>query len=137
MASPIILFIDDDDADGVATFHRLNKLGFATRFHRGPFGTLAAIRDTQCDLVLLDVNMPGLDGPALVRVIQHTYNHLPILLFSNMDKPVLERIVRQIGADGAITKDATDEELATTLNEVFAETQKRAEERLQAQRSPG
>lgn len=121
MAAPIILFIDDDDSDGIATFHRLTNLGFVARFHRGPFGTLAAIRDTQCDLVLLDVNMPGLDGPALVRVIRHTYNQLPVLLYSNMEKHVLERIVRHIGADGSIMKTATDEVLVGALQEALDE----------------
>lgn len=134
MASPIILYIDDDDNDGTTTFHRLIKLGFNARFHRGPFGTLAAIRDTQCDLVLLDVNMPGLDGPALIRVIRHTYNRLPVLLYSNMDKPVLERIMRHIGADGAVVKDATDQELTRTLQEALVEDQQRAEARLREQR---
>lgn len=135
MAAPIILFIDDDDADGIATFHRLTKLGFTARFHRGPFGTLAAIRDTQCDLVMLDVNMPGLDGTALIRVIRHTYNQLPILLYSNMEKAVLDRIGRLIGADCAIIKGVTDEDLVGTLREVLAETLQRAEDRAQAQRS--
>jgi DNA-binding response OmpR family regulator len=135
MASPIILFIDDDDTDGVATFHRLTKLGFTARFHRGPFGTLAAIRDTQCHLVLLDVNMPGLDGPALIRVIRHTYNQLPVLLYSNMEKAVLDRIGRYIGADGAIVKTAADEEFGEKLREVLAEEQQRAEARQRDQRS--
>ncbi len=135
MASPIILFIDDHDTDGVSTFHRLTKLGFTARFHHGPFGTLAAIRDTQCDLVLLDVNMPGLDGPALVRVIRHTYHHLPVLLYSNMEKGVLDRIGRHIGADGTIVKDATDEELVGTLREVLAETSKHAEDDVRDRRS--
>ena len=135
MASPIILFIDDEETDGVSTFHRLTKLGFTARFHRGPFGTLAAIRDTQCDLVLLDVNMPSLDGPALIRVIRHTYQQLPVLLYSNMEKHVLERIGRLIGADGVIVKGAADEEFVKTLREVLAETLQRAEDRMRDQRS--
>ena len=135
MAAPIILFIDDEETDGVSTFHRLTKLGFTARFHRGPFGTLAAIRDTQCDLVLLDVNMPGLDGPALVRVIRHTYHQLPVLLYSNMEKAVLERVGRLIGADGIIVKGSADEEFIGTLQEVLAETSQRAEDRLRDQRS--
>ncbi len=135
MPAPIILFIDDDNTDGIATFHRLINSGFTARFHCGPFGTLAAIRDTQCDLVLLDVNMPGLDGPALVRIIRHTYNQLPVLLYSNMEKSVLDRIARLIGTDGAIAKSATDEEFVGTLREVLAETLQRAEERVRNQRS--
>lgn len=135
MASPIILFIDDNDNDGITTYHRLTNLGFVARFHRGPFGTLAAIRDTHCDLVLLDVNMPGLDGPALVRVIRHTYNKLPVLLFSNMEKAVLERIARFIGADGYIAKNATDDELAQTLLETLDEARDSSADALQERRS--
>jgi len=135
MAAPIILFIDDTDADGIATLNRLTKLGFNTRFHRGPFGTLAAIRDTQCNLVLLDVNMPGLDGPALVRVIRHTYNELPVLLYSNMEKTVLDRIARLIGADGAIAKDAADKEIVKAIEEVLADTSRRDQDRTRDQRS--
>lgn len=125
MATPIILFIDDDDTDGIATFHRLTKLGFVARFHRGPFGTLAAIRDTQCDLVLLDVNMPGLDGPALVRVIRHTYAQLPVILFSNMDESTLERIGRHIGADNVIPKSTDDDGLAQKVNATLTDVQTR------------
>jgi len=137
MATPIILFIDDDDKDGIATFHRLAKLGFVARFHRGPFGTLAAIRDTQCDLVLLDVNMPGLDGPALVRVIRHTYNQLPVLLFSNMEQSVLERIGRHIGANGAIPKSTDDEALASTITTALTAGESRLASSEQNQRSTG
>lgn len=125
MATPIILFIDDDDTDGIATFHRLTKLGYVARFHRGPFGTLAAIRDTQCDLVLLDVNMPGLDGPALVRVIRHTYAQLPVILFSNMEMSTLERIGRHIGADNVIPKSTEDDGLAREINATLADVQAR------------
>ncbi|MBK9261470.1 MAG: response regulator [Polyangiaceae bacterium] len=134
-AAPIILFIDDDDNDGMSTYHRLAKLGFTPRFHRGPFGTLAAIRDSQCDVVLLDVNMPGLDGPALVRVIRHTYNHLPVLLYSNMEPSVLDRIGRHIGADGAIAKDANDDEFAHELRRALTDLDARMVARRLDQRS--
>jgi DNA-binding response OmpR family regulator len=134
-AAPIVLFIDDDDKDGTSTFHRLAKLGFTPQFHRGPFGTLTAIRDTRCDLVLLDVNMPGLDGPALVRVIRHTYNHLPVLLYSNMETSVLDRVGRHIGADGAIAKRASDEDFAHALQQALAEVERRMKSRASDQRT--
>jgi DNA-binding response OmpR family regulator len=137
MATPIILFIDDNDEDGIATFHRLTKLGFVARFHRGPFGTLAAIRDTQCDLVLLDVNMPGLDGPALVRVIRHTYSQLPVLLFSNMEQGTLERIGRHIGSNGEIPKSSADETLTAAIKGALAESESRKSHSSQTQISTG
>jgi CheY-like chemotaxis protein len=120
-AAPIVLLIDDDNNDGTSTVQRLERLGFTPRFHRGPFGTLAAIRDAQCNLLLLDVNMPGLDGPALVRVIRHTYSDLPVLLHSNMEKAILDRIARQAGANGAITKDASDKDFSRALKDALSD----------------
>ncbi len=132
MTVPVVLFIDDDETDGLLTFKKLTNLGFAPRFHRGPFGTLAAIRDTRCDVVLLDVNMPSLDGPSLVRVIRHTYNQLPVLLHSNMEKPVLDRIAKHVDADGAVTKNMTADEFGRTIRSVLAEAKERAEFRVRA-----
>lgn len=121
MTKPVVLFIDDDEIEGLSTFQKLMSLGFVPRFHRGPFGTLAAIRDTRCQLVLLDVNMPNLDGPSLVRVIRHTYSNLPIVLHSNMERSVLERICKYVGADGVVTKDMDPEAFARTLRGMLVE----------------
>jgi CheY-like chemotaxis protein len=108
-----ILIIDDDATFGARAVQMLEKAGFSARYHRGPFGTLQAIRDAHCDLILLDVNMPKLDGPLLVRMIRDSFGlgRIKVLLCSNMEPPTLERLAALMGVQGAFPKHLPEAEL--------------------------
>jgi two-component system response regulator PrrA len=124
---PRILIVDDDASFGASAVKILQDAGFQARFHRGPFGSLHAIRETACDAVLLDVNMPKLDGAQLVRMIQQAFGALrpSVLLCSNMTAGTLQRIAQAIGAQGAIPKDAPSSELVTRIMAALAERDRR------------
>jgi chemosensory pili system protein ChpA (sensor histidine kinase/response regulator) len=110
---PRILIIDDDANFGATAVRILESAGYQARFHRGPFGSLQAIRETLCDLVLLDVNMPKLDGPLLVRMIRDAFGmgRVRVVLCSNMDVGPLQRLAKAMGAHGAVPKLSSDHEL--------------------------
>ncbi len=103
---PRILIIDDDASFGASAVRTLEGAGFSARFHRGPFGSLQAIRETLCDVVLLDVNMPKLDGPLLVRMIRDAFGRggVKVVLCSNMEPGPLERLAKVMGVHGAVPK---------------------------------
>lgn len=103
---PRILIIDDDAVFGASAVRTLESAGFSARFHRGPFGSLQAIRETLCDVVLLDVNMPKLDGPLLVRMIRDAFGRggVKVLLCSDMEPGPLERLAKVMGVHGAVPK---------------------------------
>ncbi|MCC6558161.1 MAG: response regulator [Polyangiaceae bacterium] len=117
-----ILVIDDDEAFGLRTVKTLKRAGFDARFHRGPFGTLGAVRESRCDVVLLDVSMPKLDGAALVRMIRETFssNRIRVVLFSNMEVGALQRLAGWVGAHDAISKSAGDADLVAQVSGVIA-----------------
>ncbi|MDI1479337.1 response regulator [Polyangium sp. y55x31] len=112
-----VLIIDDDDDFGRRAASALEGAGFTARFNHGPQGSLQAIRETACDVVLLDVNMPQLDGPRLVRMIRETSSapRVRVILCSNMHKGVLQKLADRLGADGAIQKPEDTQELASVL----------------------
>jgi len=117
---PCVLIIDDDDAFGVNASKQLESAGFRARFHRGPFGTLQALQKFSCDVVLLDISMPKLDGSLMARMIRDTFGHsVKILLCSNMEPAVLTRIARRLDADGSVPKTLFEEgnmdEIVATL----------------------
>jgi two-component system response regulator PrrA len=124
---PRILIVDDDASFGASAVKILQDAGFQARFHRGPFGSLHAIRETACDAVLLDVNMPKLDGAQLMRMIQQAFGALrpSVLLCSNMSLGTLQRIAQAIGAQGAIPKDAPNSEVVTSIKAALAERDRR------------
>lgn len=112
-----VLVIDDDTMFGMSAARRLEQAGFAVRFHRGPFGCLQAIREMRCDVVVLDVNMPKLDGPLVLRMIRDAagMGRTRVLLCSNMQSGPLARLAEASGAHGSLSKDAFDTELVPSL----------------------
>jgi chemosensory pili system protein ChpA (sensor histidine kinase/response regulator) len=116
-----ILIIDDDANFGANAVRVLEGAGFSARFHRGPFGSLQAIRETVCDLVLLDVNMPKLDGPLLVRMIRDAFGlgRVKVLLCSNMEPAPLERLARAMGVHGAVPKSVPQSEIVDHIRAVL------------------
>jgi CheY-like chemotaxis protein len=116
-----ILVIDDDEVSIKITRLRLLSARFDVTFHQGPFGSLNAIRKGEYDLILLDIRMPGLDGPALMRLIRTTpgLERTKILLHSSMDEDALEEIVRAHRAHGYISKSCSADALTAKIYETI------------------
>lgn len=108
-----ILIVDDDPVFGELTLERFESSPWKAAFHAGPFGTINALRAMHPRLILLDVNMPGLAGTRMGDLIRRTpgLRSMRILLFSSMDQRELEALVDEFGADGALHKSATRDEL--------------------------
>jgi len=117
-----VMVIDDDEALGTKIVATLSKAGFRAHFYGRTFGVLTAIREAACDLILLDVNMPRLDGRTIARMVRDALSssNIRVLLYSGMDPDVLERLALAVGAHGAISKQATDEELIGRINAVLS-----------------
>ena len=58
------------------------------------------------DLVLLDIDMPGLSGDKLAGILQRRFSGAPlnIVFFSGIDEAELEKKTAEIGAKGFIRK---------------------------------
>jgi two-component system NtrC family sensor kinase len=82
----------------------------------GP-GALRLLNKETCDLVVLDLEMPGLDGLALCRLLrtQSTTSKLPIIVFSASDDERRKVEAFAAGADDYITKPSTPGELLSRV----------------------
>ncbi len=65
------------------------------------------------DVIVLDVNMPGMSGDRLARILSKSLDTpLPrIVLFSGMEAPQLRRLARSVGATGWVKKGSPKEAL--------------------------
>ena len=101
-----ILVIDDDEVLLATTEALLAAADYAVETHHGAFGASAAIMKSRPDLVLLDVNMPGLSGPALAELVRaRTWGErMRILFYSSSEAEELARAVAASGADGFVRK---------------------------------
>ncbi|MDT8369149.1 MAG: response regulator transcription factor [Longimicrobiales bacterium] len=81
---------------------------------------LGLIREHDPDCVVLDVNMPGMNGLQVVAELRGEGWNRPVLILSMHDDPeyVLEAL--RAGADGYVLKDASPAEVREALTDVLA-----------------
>jgi DNA-binding NarL/FixJ family response regulator len=79
---------------------------------------LDRLREAPVDLLLMDLNMPGISGADLVARIKAHRPGLPILVFSMHDEAQVALRMLQAGVGGYITKDCEPEVLLSAVRQV-------------------
>jgi DNA-binding NarL/FixJ family response regulator len=81
---------------------------------------LEGIRGEQPDVLLLDMHLPDLEGPALARDILKHYPQVRILVLSSSDIIVQVKKMLQLGAMGYLLKDSDDLTIVKAIETVYA-----------------
>ncbi len=81
---------------------------------------LAAVLKATPDLVLLDVNMPGMGGLEAARRLRQGYPDLPILMLTVSEREEDLFTAIRAGARGYLLKNSTSAELADAIQRVHA-----------------
>jgi two-component system response regulator DesR len=79
---------------------------------------LAAARDHDIDVALLDVEMPGLDGVAAARELHRALPHVRVLMVTTFGRAGYLRQAMAAGASGFIVKDTPARQLADAVRRV-------------------
>jgi len=110
-----VLIVEDDTSLCAALRTTLTALGFAT----GEAGTgedaLTRLRSSDFEVVLLDMNMPGMGGIEACKRIRGTYTRLPILMLTVRDSEDDKVQALDSGADDYITKPFQMRELTARI----------------------
>ncbi|MGJ1266745.1 response regulator transcription factor [Sphingobacterium spiritivorum] len=80
--------------------------------------TLHALSKQQPDLLILDLNMPGMDGETIAVKVQDQYPCIKILVLSMYSSPVLQRKLKKIGVHGYLPKDTNTQLLFDTIRQI-------------------
>lgn len=101
-----VVVVDDDNVHLEVVRSWLEGEGFEVFTQDSPFGTGRLILQRQPDMVLLDVQMPGLEGDCLIDPIKKLArsNRLGIVFYSSKDPAELDALVRKHEVLGAIQK---------------------------------
>jgi len=109
-----ILFVEDQEETGVLIKAFLEKDGYSTEHVASGEAALDYVREHQVKLVLLDINLPGMDGFAVCRRIRERHN-LPILVLSARTGREDKLNGYELGADDYIEKPVDIEILSAKI----------------------
>jgi two-component system cell cycle sensor histidine kinase/response regulator CckA len=88
-----VLLVEDEDMVRIVAERALARAGYdVTACANGEEGLAAIAEGTaKFDIVVSDVVMPGMDGPAMVRAIRAKLPHMPVLFMSGYAEEQLRR----------------------------------------------
>jgi two-component system OmpR family response regulator len=109
-----VLVVDDDPHIRDLLTFALQKAGLATREAADGEAALAEIARRRPDLVVLDINMPRMDGIETCRRIR-AGGDLPILFLSSRDDEIDRILGMELGADDYVTKPFSPREVVARV----------------------
>ncbi|MCF8179717.1 MAG: response regulator transcription factor [Sulfuritalea sp.] len=81
---------------------------------------LKQVATTDCDLLVLDISMPGKNGLELIKLISQIKPRLPVLVFSMHQEEQYALRALHAGASGYLTKESDSEILIAAMRKVAA-----------------
>lgn len=104
--SGTILYIEDNDANRMLVRRVLMAEGYTVIEVPNPLEAIDKLKATMPNLILMDINMPEIDGYTLTAMIREysEFDHIPIIaLTANVMKGDKEKSL-EAGCDGYIQK---------------------------------
>jgi len=115
-----VLLVDDHNLFREAIGHTLERYGFAVVPGGAATGeeAIRLVREQRPDVVLMDVNMPGIGGLEATRRILANHPEVKVIILTvHADDPYPARLL-EAGAAGYLTKTCGPEELVTAIRKV-------------------
>ncbi|MEE9465968.1 MAG: sigma-54 dependent transcriptional regulator [Candidatus Neomarinimicrobiota bacterium] len=114
-----ILLVDDDRDTRNIIPRFLIQAGYETTACESAVAALAQMQNDNFDMVLSDIQMPGMDGIAFLKLLKSRYPDLPVVLITGF--ATIQSAVDSIreGAEEYITKPYTEDEILITVDRVM------------------
>ena len=110
-----VLIVDDEIAIRRALHNTLHGMGFEVDDAPSGEAALDRVGEGEYDVVLMDINMPGIGGIRACREIRKNRPHLGILMLTVRDREDDKVMALDAGADDYITKPFNIRELAARI----------------------
>ena len=111
--SQLILVVEDSQVDRLRLVKLLEGAGYRVCTAANGLEAIALVQQQAPALILMDVNMPQMDGFAATRALrggEHTKS-IPVVLVTAKDQKADKAWGQMLGAKGYITKPFADEVL--------------------------
>ena len=119
-ATAKILVVDDDAGIREMLLLALRRNGWQTEGAADGREALSWLGQQRFDVVVTDIQMPRMDGLALLRAIRSLPQPMPVVVQTTLLDPMLENLLLQAGAFRVLMKGCPLGELIRTVSEASA-----------------
>jgi two-component system, OmpR family, response regulator len=113
-----VLLVDDDPHIRALLAFAFDKAGFAVEEAGDGEAALAATQRAMPDLLVLDINMPRMDGLEVCRRLRAS-SEVPVLFLSSRDEEFDRVLGIELGADDYVTKPFSPREVVARANAIL------------------
>ncbi|MEJ6023926.1 response regulator [Ramlibacter sp. PS4R-6] len=112
-----ILIVEDSQVDRARLETLLAGNGYQVSLAENGEQALASVKRTKPDAILMDVNMPGMDGFAATRALRGDAGtkDIPVVLVTAKDQKADKAWGQMLGAKGYITKPYSDDQILSQV----------------------
>ena len=107
----VILTVDDSRAVRNIVGKQLKALGYEVLEAQDGNQALDQLQSTRVDVILLDVNMPELDGPGMLRKLRERGDQTPVIMLTSESERTIVMDAMALGISDYILKPFKPEEL--------------------------
>ena len=117
-----VLVIDDSDIDRQVIIDMLNTAGYEAHGLPTPIGATRVARQLNVKVVIIDQNLPAMDGSKLAALFRKnpSMGTIRVVLISGADESAMQALARDAQVDAFVSKRVLHDELLKTVRRLVA-----------------
>jgi chemosensory pili system protein ChpA (sensor histidine kinase/response regulator) len=122
-AAPLVMVVDDSLTVRRVTQRLLERSGFEVLLAKDGVDALRQLQDVRPDLMLVDIEMPRMDGFDLTRHVRRTEltRSIPIVMITSRTADKHRRMAMELGVNAYLGKPYQDDELLALIRSYLKE----------------
>ena len=131
-----ILLVEDEVALREGICFQLERAEYSVVAVESGEAALESVKTSPPDLILLDINLPGIDGLEVCQKLRASEYHLPVLLLTARGDEIDRVVGLEVGADDYIVKPFSSRELLARIKAHLRRERRRGEPSAEALPAP-
>ena len=119
-AARYVAVVDDDRSVGIALCRLLRAAGIEAKAVESAAGFLESLGEQLPDCLVLDVQMPGVNGLELQQRLKDIAVSLPVIMITGRDEASIHAICMAMGASSYLRKPLNDDDLLDAVERAIA-----------------
>jgi FixJ family two-component response regulator len=115
-----VAVVDDDRSVGTALCRLLRTAGIEAKAFESAADFLQSLQERQPDCLVLDVQMPGMNGLELQQRLKDLALGLPVIMITGRDEASIHAICMAMGASSYLRKPLNDDDLLDAVDRAIS-----------------